>query len=81
MKPLRLVLLALAVSPLQSCLVVPHRTSQHVGVSARVVDGSTSEPVPGAEIEFDGYPQTRTTSDESGRFRMRRACSMTARAA
>jgi hypothetical protein len=58
---------------LPSCYVLPHVTEKYPAVEARVVDECTGAPVPGVEVEYSGYPATRTMTDRDGRFRIEAA--------
>jgi hypothetical protein len=67
-KRARIAQLAVVAGLLPSCYVFPHTTLKHPAVSGRVVDEISGAPIPGAELEFDDYPRSRTTSDAGGAF-------------
>jgi hypothetical protein len=64
----RIALFAIIAGLLPSCIVWPHTTLKYPAIRGRIVDEISGAPVAGAELEYDDYPKSRTTSNASGAF-------------
>jgi hypothetical protein len=53
-----------------ACLPYPHTTSRFIGVTGRVLDAKTHQPIAGVEVAIRDHPTTATKTNANGAFHL-----------